>query len=227
MLRQRRITLTRAEDDGGIPARQSPADVGLALAARWEEAWPSNLCGVASALTTCSSMSVLGVLRLKVFFWLRYHVRPLRTWDAAPLLDLSFIHFAQWALIDRLPGNDGLDSERLRPRYLLFLTNFNGGFDQYIDAFSHVIGPRIKLIWSGGHGFPGPEPATTFKEYIHRQEFPAAHFYSAYPDATTSRVRSALHAAERFEAFVAAAPDDPFEFQEAWTALLTDIEASL
>ncbi|MDX6719857.1 MAG: hypothetical protein QOJ63_2111 [Solirubrobacteraceae bacterium] len=122
MLRQRPIRLTRADDDGGVPA-PSAADGGLALAARWEEAWPRNLCGVASALTTCSSMSGLGVLRLRVFFWLRYHVRPLRTWDSAPLVDLSFVHFAQWALIDRLPGNDGLDDERLRPRYLLFLTN--------------------------------------------------------------------------------------------------------
>lgn len=120
-----------------------------------------------------------------------------------------------------------MDDERLRPRYLLFLTNFNGGFDQYIDAFSHVIGFRINLIWRGGHGFPGPEPATTFKEYIHRQEFAAGHFYSAYPDATTTRVRTALHTAERFEAFVEAAPDDPFEFQRGWAALLTDVEAGL
>jgi hypothetical protein len=227
MLRQRQATLAHADEDGGDQARPGPAEGGLASAARWEEAWPRNLCGVASALTTCSSMGALGVLRLKVFFWLRYHVRALRTWDAAPLVDLSFIHFAQWALIDRLPGNDGMDDERLRPRYLLFLTNFNGGFDQYIDAFSHVIGFRINLIWRGGHGFPGPEPATTFKEYIHRQEFPAAHFYSAYPDATTTRVRSALQAAERFDAFVAAAHDDPFEFERAWADLLTEIEPSL
>ena len=167
MLRQPPITLIRRERDGGEPARSSPADGGPPLAATWEEASPKNVCGVASALTMCSSMGKPGVLRIELFFWLRYHVRPLRTWDAAPLVDLSFIHFAQWALIDRLPGNDGMDDERLRPRYLLFLTNFNGGFDQYIDAFSHVIGPRIRLIWSGGHGFPGPEPATTFKEYIH------------------------------------------------------------
>jgi hypothetical protein len=225
MLRQRAITLARADSDEHT--RPDPAGGRLALAARWEEAWPKSLCGVASALTTCSSMSALGVLRLKAFFWLRYHVRPLRTWDAAPLVDLSFIHFAQWALIDRLPGNEGMDDERLRPRYLLFLTNFNGGFDQYIDAFSHVIGFRINLIWRGGHGFPGPEPATTFKEYIHRQEFPAAHFYSAYPDATTTRIRDALRAAERFEAFAAGADADPFEFEKAWASLLTEIQPSL
>lgn len=227
MLRRRPITLTRADDACVEPARPMAPDGEPPLAARWEEAWPKNLCGVASALTTCSSIGGLGVLRLRLFFWLRHHIRPLRTWDARPLANLSFIHFAQWALIDRLPGNDGMDDQLLRPRYLLFLTNFNGGFDQYIDAFSHVIGSRIRLIWSGSHGFPGPEPATTFNEYIHRQEFAAAHFYSAYPDATTTRVRDALRTAERFESFVAAAHEDPFEFQEAWTALLTDVQGSL
>jgi hypothetical protein len=170
----------------------------------------------------------VGALRLRAFFWVRYHVPWIRRRDAKPLVKLSFIHFAQWAMIDRLPGNEGMKDERLRPRYLLFLTNFNGGFDQYIDAFSYVISLRIKLIWRGGHGFPGPQPAATFKEYIHRQEFPAALFYSAYPEATATRVTTALEAAERFDAFVAAAPEGrPFEFAEAWTELLTQIEPSL
>lgn len=227
MLSTRRHNPPRMQGNG---TRNPPSpDDETSCAARWEEAWPRNLSGVASALTTCSAMGWWGVFRLKPFFWVRYHVPPIRTWDAKPLVKLSFIHFAQWALIKELPGNDGMRSERLRPRYLLFLTNFNGGFDQYIDAFSHVIGLRIKLIWSGGPGFPGPEPAATFKEYIHRQEFPAAHFYSAYPDATVTQVTNALDAAERFDAFLAAKADekDAFKFADAWSDLLTDIKASL
>jgi hypothetical protein len=225
MLRDRGFTADRAQTNGRYDL---PVDEGQSPgAARWEEQWPGNVCGVASALTTCSAMGRWGAWRLKAFFWVRYHVPPVRRWDARPLVKLSFIHFAQWALIDRLPGNDGMDDERLRPRYLLFLTNFNGGFDEYIDAFSHVIGLRIRLIWSGGPGFPGPEPATTFKQYIHRQEFPAAHFYGAYPGATVPQIRNALRTADRFDAFLAAADDDAFTFADAWTDLLTDIERSL
>jgi hypothetical protein len=216
---------TGADGDERPPA--PAASPGLADAARWEEAWPQNTSGVASALTTCSSMRWWGIQRLRAFFWLRRTCPPLRKWDAKPLVALNFIHFAQWAVIDRLPANGGMAGQRLRPRYLLFLTNFNGGFDQYIDAFSHVIGLRIRLIWSGSHGFPGPEPATTFKEYIHRQEFPAAHFYCAYPETTAFEVRQALAAAEHHAAFERDASDDPFEFAQSWAALLTKMQRSL
>jgi hypothetical protein len=64
-------------------------------------------------------------------------------------------------------------------------------------------------------------------EYIHRQEFAAAHFYSAYPDATVTQVRGALDVAERFDAFLDAAHDDAFEFADAWAAFLTHIQARL
>jgi hypothetical protein len=178
-----------------------------------------------SLIEPCSAMGSRGALRLRLIFWLRRHVSLLRRRAGKQLLGLSFIHFAQWSLIDSFPGNDGMDDLRLRPRYLLFLTNFNGGFDEYIDAFSYVIGRRISRFWRGGPGYPGPTPARTFKDYIHRQEFPAAHFYSAYPQATATQVRHALAAAERFEALVIAA--DPFEFADAWTDLLTEIERSL
>jgi hypothetical protein len=216
-----------AADDADERPPSPAARAGVADAARWEETWPGNTSGVASALTTCSSMRWWGILRLKPFFWVRRNCPPIRKWDAKPLVALSFIHFAQWSLVDRLPGNGGMPEQRLRPRYLLFLTNFNGGFDQYIDAFSHVIGLRIRLIWSGSHGFPGPEPATTFKEYIHRQEFAAAHFYSAYPEATAFEVQRALAAADDHAAFERDASNDPFEFAQAWAALLTKIERSL
>jgi hypothetical protein len=222
----RRLFVGLPGDDRGDRGR-SPHDTDTSSAASWEELWPRNLCGVARALTTCSAMGWFGVVRLRCFFWVRYHVPPFRRWEAKPLVKLSFIHFAQWAMIDRLPGNDGMDDERLRPRYLLFLTNFNGGFDPYIDAFSYVIGFRMKMIWGSGPGFPGPKPATRFMDYIHRQEFPALHFYSAYPDATATQVCEALEVAERFDDFVAAADDDAFAFADAWAALMTEIQTSL
>jgi hypothetical protein len=50
------------------------------------------------------------------------------------------------ALIDRFP--DGGEGERLHHAYLFFESNFNGTWDQYIDAFSEVVAFRMKAIYS-------------------------------------------------------------------------------
>lgn len=102
---------------------------------------------------------------------------------------LSFIHYARWAVIDRFP--DGGAGQRLNHSYLFFESNFNGTWDQYIDAFSEVVAFRMKAIWGTSFGFPGPLPVEQFKQYIRRNEFVANHYWSAYPGATTTEIVSA------------------------------------
>ena len=92
-------------------------------------------------------------------------------------------------MIKRFP--DGGTGERLNHPYLLFESNFNGTWDQYIDAFSEVVPFRMKAIWGTSFGFPGPLPVEPFKGYIRRNEFVANHYFSAYPGATTTEIVSA------------------------------------
>ena len=66
-------------------------------------------------------------------FWVGRHVTS--TLEEAPAL--SFIHYARWVVIRRFP--DGGRGERLGHTYLFFESNFNGTWDQYIDAFSEVV----------------------------------------------------------------------------------------
>ena len=114
---------------------------------------------------------------------------------------LSFIHYARWAVIERFP--DGGGGERLNHTYLLFESNFNGTWDQYIDAFSEVVPFRMKAIWGTSFGFPGPLPVEPFKGYIRRNEFVANHYWSAYPGATTSEIVSAARVEAALEELVA------------------------
>ena len=100
---------------------------------------------------------------------------------------LRFIHFASWSVLTRFPGA----GERLRTPYLLFLSNFNSDFEQYIDAFSYVLGWWISNIWRFSYGFPGKKPSEAFKEFIERQELPSLHYYAAYPGETTGTVLAA------------------------------------
>jgi hypothetical protein len=76
-------------------------------------------------------------------------MRPARTWingflfmfsRAVPttlsgLLGLSLIHFARWVFIrrDQWPER-GQRQGPLQNDYMLFCSNFNGTWDQYIDA---------------------------------------------------------------------------------------------
>src|SRR3954451_25054971 len=139
---------------------------------------------------------------------------------------LSFIHYARWAVIRRFP--DGGEGERLHHDYLLFESNFNGTWDQYIDAFSEVVPTRMKAIWGTSYGFPGPIPVEPFKAYIRRNEFVANHYWSAYPGATTTEIISARRLAAALEAFDGRAAElAPDAFADAYADLLTELQGDL
>ena len=90
-------------------------------------------------------------------------MRPWRTWiqrlifmvsrcmpsTLSDLMGLKLIHFARWVIIRRDQWPDlGQGKQQLRNDYMLFCSNFNGTWDQYIDAFSdgHPRRPRHVLV---------------------------------------------------------------------------------
>ena len=63
----------------------------------------------------------------------------------------------------------------------------------------------MTMVWGSSWGFPGPVPVGPFKDYIRRNEYEANHYYSAYPEATTTMIASSLLLEERFNEFDARA----------------------
>src|SRR5919205_1180122 len=176
----------------------------------------ANVEGKATAITVITPVKPWARPLLALVFWAGRHL----SFTLEKLEQLSFIHYARWAVIPRFP--DGNGGERLNHTYLYFESNFNGTWDQYIDAFSEVVPGRMKGIWGTSYGFPGPIPVGPFKEYIRRNEYVANHYWSAYPGATTTEIISAEH--------VAAAIDDlrrradglsPDKFKAAYDQMLT------
>jgi hypothetical protein len=158
---------------------------------RWEEASPGNINGQASALTAIGPLRRnWRYLRLLIGFILRRYVFFFREAKARPLRRLAFIHFARWVLIKDVPEAGG--HRPIGCTYLFFESNFNGGFDEYIEAFSYVIPSAMEDIFGALYNFPGPIPATPFKDFIRRHDYEADHFYSAYPEATAADVAAAL-----------------------------------
>lgn len=150
----------------------------------------SNINGKVYAMNAITPMKPWKTWILRLIFFILGRVKPLQS----DLINLSFIEFARWVVVprDKFPmlGN-GQQPEKLKYDYLLFFSNFNGTWNQYIDAFSAVLSKGLNLIWQWSEKFPGSVPVTIFKEYIARVQFDTDYYYTAYPHATANDLKSA------------------------------------
>jgi hypothetical protein len=182
----------------------------------------ANVEGKATAITVLTPVRHGGPLLLWLVFWAGRNL----SWTLAKLETLSFIHYARWAVIKRFPDSGG--GERLHHTYLLFESNFNGTWDQYIDAFSEIVPLRMKAIWLTSFGFPGPLPVEPFKAYIRHNEFIANHYWSAYPGATTTEIVSAKRVEEALEELKGSSAElTPEAFAVAYESLLNKVQGDL
>ena len=109
------------------------------------------------------------------------------------LLGLSLIHFARWVIIkpDQWPDL-GQGKQVLKNDYMLFCSNFNGTWDQYIDAFSDGIPKGLNLFWYTATKYPGSIPVTPFKDYITYNQIQTDYYYNATPGSAQRDVKSAV-----------------------------------
>ena len=154
----------------------------------------ANRSGKQTAITTVSPMTTWNKSRLAVV--LLFRKLGFGKQNTENLLELSFIHFARWAIVKRgkFPHlGDSQPREDLKYHYLFFCSNFNGTWEEYIDAFSSVLPGGMNKIWKWSVNYPGAEPITPFKEYIQYNQIDSDHYYTAYPGAATNDVKRALH----------------------------------
>jgi hypothetical protein len=181
-----------------------------------------NVEGRATAITVVTPIWPGARLFLILLFFAGRHLE----WTLKKLQTLSFIHYARWTLIPRFPAPGRW--ERTKYTYLFFESNFNGTWEEYIDAFSEVLPWRMRSIWFTSYGFPGPLPVEPFKDYIHKNEYVANHYWSAYPSATATEVISSERVASAVDALQARAKSlDPSEFRAAYDRMLTSIQHDL
>jgi hypothetical protein len=148
--------------------------------------------------------------------------------------DLAFIHFARWITIKRhaLPRLSATQPvENQKDDLYLFTTNFNGPWDQYIDAFGMVGQVRMGLdwLWRTSRGFPGAWPMRLFKRYIRYYEYPLDHYYNAYPGASVRDIRAALELERELLSFALAndKPVEDAEFRRRFNAFVDAVAPQL
>ena len=187
----------------------------------------SNINGKVYAMNAITPMKPWKTWVLRGFFFILGHVKPLQQ----DLINLSFIEFARWVILPRRQFpflGKGQKQEELQYDYLLFFSNFNGTWNQYIDAFSAVLSNGLNLIWRWSEKFPGSVPVTPFKDYITNCQFDTDYYYTSYPHATANDLKSAHLVQASFDSLSGKAGNcTPEQFEEAYREFVLQVQAHL
>jgi len=144
------------------------------------------------------------------------------------LITLSLIHYARWVIIPRnaFPHLDpSQPKENLNYAYMLFFSNFNGSWDQYVDSFTFAIPSGLDLFWKWNVRYPKSVPLTPFHHYIRHNQIDTSHYYSAYPMAASNDVKSAKKLKQALIDFnVASNNKAPDEFLVDYNRLLNHLQ---
>jgi hypothetical protein len=187
----------------------------------------SNINGKAYAMNAVTPMNPWKTWIVRLVFLLLQRVPPLGN----DLRNLSFIHFARWVIVPhrKFPRvAAGQPTEKLKYDYMFFFSNFNGTWNQYIDAFSAVLSRGLDAIWRWSEKFPGAKPVTPFKNYIARVQFETDYYYDAYPHATINDVKAAHRVAAAYDDLVRrSAGAQPSDFARAYQQFLVTVQGDL
>ena len=178
-----------------------------------------NRAGQASAFSIATPLRrgwaswLLTLLLLSA--WIRLLSEPMRR--------LSFIYFAQWSVLDSLPGDEG--EERLERPVLYFQSNFNTAFEDYISTFVHSVPWRIRFIWWGALGRPHLFPFSRYMAWTSASSLLHDHYYGAYTTSTTTDVARAVACRGAVGPLVdAARENDVKDFERAWHEFLARLQ---
>jgi hypothetical protein len=188
----------------------------------------SNIAGKAYAMNLLTPIELNRVWKNRFIFWLaRLSIFQKKAFGG--LLTLSLIHYAGWAIFrDKDIPDLGQPKEEFNYGYMLFLSNFNGSWTQYVDSFSMSISKGLNLLWNKNVGWPNSVPETPFNKYVISNQVWTEHYYNAYPLASSNDVKSAKRVKEQLLILMEDLNSiTPEEFIRKYNNALTELQADL
>ncbi|NKB77042.1 MAG: hypothetical protein GKR96_08320 [Gammaproteobacteria bacterium] len=193
----------------------------------------SNIAGKSYAMNVITPVPKGWVtFRNRLLFWIVQNIQ----WNFIQknflgLRTLSLIHYARWVIIrtkdfPRLTHDQ--PKEKQDYNYMLFFSNFNGSWAQYVDSFSMAIPDGLDLLWNKNVKYPNSIPLQPFHKYITENQIWTNHYYNAYPLAASNDVKSAdrvLAAVQQLSND--GTDDDPQAFKKRFNQTMMDIEHDL
>jgi hypothetical protein len=190
----------------------------------------SNLAGKANAMTLITPIDgpIMALINKGIFFFLG-------TWlfkyKLKGLLTLSMIHYARWVIVsarDFPRLSESQPEEKLDYSYMLFFSNFNGSWAQYVDSFSVAIPDGLDGLWWQNVGWPHSVPEEPFHRYVTDNQLWTSHYYSAYPMAASNDIKSARNLKDQLRQFARDTErDDPSVFLDRYQQLLKSLQHDL
>ena len=111
---------------------------------------------------------------------------------------------------------------------MLFFSNFNGSWDQYVDSFTFAIPSGLDMFWKWNIRYPHTVALTPFHNYIKYNQIETLHYYNAYPLAASNDVKSAKTVKDALIAFDQQTQDGTDEdFHKRYRTLLRGLQHDL
>jgi hypothetical protein len=146
------------------------------------------------------------------------------------LLGLSLIHFARWIIVkpEEWPDLGQGAQKNLQNDYMIFCSNFNGTWDQYIDAFSDGIPAGLNMFWITATKYPQSIPVTAFKDYITFNQVNTTYYFNATPGSAQRDVKCAMRVKQALaELATAHQAQSPDAFAASYKAKLQEVQGCL
>jgi hypothetical protein len=185
----------------------------------------SNIAGKAYGMNVITPLPVW-MTWLQRFIFMLSRAFPV---TLAGLLNLRLIHFARWVLVRRDQWPAGPSGKpALKRDYMLFFSNFNGTWDQYIDAFADGIPNGLDLFWYASLKYPKSIPINAFKSYITHNQFDTNYYYNATPGSAQRDIKSALNVYGALKVLAQIhRTSDPATFAAEYRKFLVTVQNSL
>lgn len=189
----------------------------------------SNIAGKSYAMNVITPIKRWRVFINQTIFYLAK--TPLLSSRFNGLLTLSLIHFARWVILkpNQFPRlSDEQPKESLKCCYMLFFSNFNGSWAQYVDSFHMAIPKGLDLLWYKNVRYPNSVPLQPFHSYILHNQIWTGHYYNAYPMAASNDVKAAVALKDALDQFIPTIDtlsDD--EFAQSYNKLLFENQRHL
>ncbi|MBV8531823.1 MAG: hypothetical protein JO104_10930 [Candidatus Eremiobacteraeota bacterium] len=160
----------------------------------------TNVFSAVGSLKPGAVRRIVGLFGLMILNYATQHV-----YTRGRLARVRTIHFARWVWIDG-------------KRRLVFMSNYDGSLESYMDDFINKAGFGLNFVFSNGIGYPktrwllagGCKDEQKFKNFLYRHQFYTDVWYNAHRGLTAvdlernARIRAGLEARSLSEGEAAA-----------------------
>lgn len=190
-----------------------------------EDVATGNRSGQAEALTLVMPMKWWGRFFHRFWFWIM-SLAFMRNFAFGNLEKLRFIIAIRWSLLPPF-------EQRWQPWHrthenrwhLLFESNFDGDWDDYLDSFGAAARFALGSIVWVVLGYPGLDSMPMFKSFAKQYDHLPEYYMSAYPSLTASDIRQELHARYGRSAHEAIVREGYGRTMPEWTTFLFPLKA--